>query len=127
MKLLNIPILLMAIALLLAACETKRPSFEIDSVKYGEMVNRDATSPGILIRKRAIRVFHQDYFVARKHKAIAQSSSGAWGWTANHRTVTQAMDTALASCRERNQANEAGKPCKLVNIDNYWGIEFILK
>jgi hypothetical protein len=128
MKLRNIQILLMATSLLLpAACETKRPPFEIDNTKYGELVNHDATTPGILIQKRAIRVFHQNYFVARNHKAMAQSSSGAWGWSENHRTLDRAMDAALVSCRERNRADEASKPCKLVIIDSYWGAEFYLK
>ena len=85
-------LLLMLAVVILAACDTKepiykikRPSFKIDEAWYGDDIDRKAESPGHLIRKGAFDTYELEYFIAMEHKAIAQSSSGAWGWSKHHR------------------------------------------
>jgi hypothetical protein len=126
-------LLILITALLLGACESKnysiddiytvkRPSFKIDEEKYGDVVNREASSPGDLIRKEAIYTYEQEYFVALEHKAIAQSNSGAWGWSENRTTPKSAIDRALELCRKTN--HQAERPCKIINIDGFWAADF---
>ena len=119
-------------ALFLTACEelgsdldfytVKRPSYKIDEDKYGDVINREASSPGALIRKRASEVYDLEYFVAMGHKAIAQSDSGAWGWSEDWGTPDSAIDRALELCRKTNHQPE--RPCKIINIDGFWATDF---
>jgi hypothetical protein len=83
--------------MLLAACETPRPAFDIDMVRYGELIEREAASPGDLIRKQAIDTNERAYALADRHKAIAQSRSGAWSWSEGHETPEAAIDVYWAS------------------------------
>jgi hypothetical protein len=122
-------LILVVSTLLLAACDTKnpiytikRPSFKIDEEKYGDVINREASSPGELIRKGAIDTYESEYFIALEHKAIAQSSSGAWGWSENRATPDSAIDQALKFCRKSNHQPQI--PCKIVNIDGFWAADF---
>lgn len=108
------------VLLLVAACELKRPPFEIDSGKYGDVMNREAAGKGILIRKRAIDVYELQYHMAKDHKAMVQSTSGTWSWSHDQRSVDAAIDRALESCRRRNQSREASRPCQLINVDDHW-------
>jgi hypothetical protein len=122
-------------ALILTACEelgseldsytVKRPSFKIDEEKYGDVINREASSPGDLIRKPASDTYDLEYFVALDHKAIAQSDSGAWGWSENRSTPDSAIDRALELCRKTNHQPE--RPCRIVNIDGFWAADFYRK
>ncbi|MCP4764902.1 MAG: hypothetical protein GY875_01380 [Gammaproteobacteria bacterium] len=120
---------LLMTTLLLAACDTKepiytikRPSFQLDDEKYADAINREASSPGDLIRKGASDTYELEYFIAMEHKAIAQSKSGAWGWSENRATPDSAIDRALELCRKTNHQPE--KPCKIVNIDGFWAADF---
>jgi hypothetical protein len=110
--------------LLLAACETPRPSFELDMEKYADVIEREASSPGDLIRKQAIDTNERDYALADRHKAIAQSRSGAWSWSQGRETPEAAIDEALQKCRRQNRRHEAERPCKLIKVDVYWASEF---
>lgn len=125
-------LLILITALLLTSCDTKdpvytnkRPSFELDEEKYGDVINREASSPGDLIRKRAIDIYQLEYFIAMEHTAIAQSKSGAWGWSENRATPNSAIDRALELCRNMNHQPE--KPCKIVNVDGFWVADFYRK
>lgn len=118
--------------LLLAACDTKdpiytnkRPSFKLDDEKYADLINHEASSPGDLISKGAYNTYELEYFLAREHKAIAQSNSGAWGWSENLATPDSAIDRALELCRKTNNLPE--KPCRIVNIDDFWAADFNAK
>ena len=122
---------LLPLALALFACDNKeidikyqvkRPTFKIDEEKYGDLINHNAESPGDLIRKRAFDTYELEYFIAMEHKAIAQSSSGAWGWSKDHDSPDEAMDRALELCRKTN--HEPEKPCMIVNIDAFWAADF---
>jgi hypothetical protein len=117
----------------MAACDSKefsldelftidRPSFDLDTEKYGDFINRDASSPGYLIRKRALEVYELDYNIAKEHKAIAQSDSGAWGWSKDWATPNSALDRALELCEKTN--HQPHRPCKIVNVDGYWAADF---
>jgi hypothetical protein len=129
-------LLILITALPLTACDTKntsiedlftakRPSFEIDEDQYGDVINREASSPGYLIRKRAFDVYELEYFLALDHKAIVQSNSGAWGWSEDRATPDSAIDLALNLCRKTNHQPE--KPCKIVNIDGFWAADYYRK
>jgi hypothetical protein len=111
-------------AVLLVSCVTPRPPYEIDTTRYADVIARDAASPGDLIRKPAIQAFETDYFFADRHKAIAQSVNGNWGWSQGQPTPEAAIDRALEACRENNRSRQAEAPCKLVIVDVYWAAEF---
>jgi len=111
----------------LAACETPRPSFAIDMAKYGDLIEREAASPGDLIRKQAIDTDKGAYAMADRHKAIAQSRSGAWDWSQGHASPEAAIDEALQRCRRQNQRHEAERPCRLIKVDVYWASEFFAR
>ncbi len=126
---------ILIVTLKLTACEqlgsefdfytVKRPAFEIDEDKYGDVIKREASSPGDLIRKQAQDVYDQEYFAALEHKAIVQSDSGAWGWSENRATPDSAIERAFELCRKTNHQPE--KPCKIVNIDGFWAADFYRK
>lgn len=124
----NLKRLLISIFVLsLSACEASRPPFKIDNEKYGNLVDRKAGSPGVLIGKRANDIYETQYFVAQNNKAIAQARNGTWSWTHNQVTVEAAMDAALAQCQDRNKSSEDDTPCQLVNINGFWLSEFSKK
>ena len=112
-----------SIALLSACGLLTLPQLDIDYPKYAEVIDGNASGPGSLIRKRALDVYELEYFIAPNHKAIAQSRSGAWAWTRDQPSVEAAIDRALELCRNGNGSQERKQPCKLVNIDSYWGSE----
>lgn len=111
------------LCMLPAGCVLKEPQIKLDTAKYGDVIDVDASSPGVLIRRPARDVYDLKYFLARNHKAIAQSRSGAWAWTHRHATLEEALDRALELCRDRNGADEKQQPCKLVNVDSWWASE----
>jgi hypothetical protein len=111
-------------AILLSACELKLPPFEIDKVKYAEVIEREAAGPGDLIRKAAISEYETAYFLAINNRAFAQSASGNWAWSKGFVAPGPAMDAALAKCQRRNQAHEVDQPCKVVNVNGYWIARF---
>ena len=124
----HLKLLLISICvLILSACEASRPPFKIDNEKYGELVDRKAQSPGVLIGKRANDVYEMQYFVAQNNKAIAQARNGTWSWTHDQDTVEAAMDAALAQCQDLNKSSEDSTPCQLVNINGFWISEFSRK
>ena len=112
---------------LLAGCVLKVPQIELDGTKYGQVIDNDASSPATLIRKPALDIYDLKYNLARKHKAIAQSRSGAWAWTYRHATLEEALDRALELCRDRNGSDEQQQPCKLVNVDGWWASQIPLR
>jgi hypothetical protein len=128
MKSVNLKALLILIpALLLAGCETANPPFKLDTVKYDGLIVREATSPGDLITRQANRFYEQNYLLAKRHKAMAQSVNGTWGWSHGQPTPEAAIDQALERCREKNEPDQKDKPCKLVIVDLYWTAEFFGK
>ena len=114
-------LILIALAcVLISACTGQTSPFDLDSTKYGDVIDRDAKSPGTLIQKRAAQVYDLDYTVGVNNRAMAQSTSGAWGWTHREKTLEAALDRALELCRSRNSRNEAEAPCKIVNVNGWW-------
>ena len=108
------------LALLAGGCQSNRLDFEIDEARYAGLIDQQATSPGTLISKRAIDEHDHIYFLLKNERAFAQSTSGAWGWTHGRDNIEDAMDEAVAVCRQRNRRNEAERPCQIVNINGYW-------
>jgi hypothetical protein len=128
MKPVNMKSLLILIpALLLAACETAKPPFKLDKVKYEGLIVREATSPGDLITRQANRFYEQNYLIAKRHKAMAQSVNGTWAWSHGQPTPEAAIDQALELCREKNEPDQKDRPCKLLIVDIYWTAEFFGK
>jgi len=74
----------------------------------------------ILIREEALSSFRQKYIPAKGHKAFAQSASGNWNWRSARTSKDHAINSALASCRARNQDFENGQPCKIINLNDEW-------
>jgi len=124
-------------ASLLVACESnktvsdfytiKRPSYKIDTEKYAGLINREASGPGYIIRKRAADVYELQYFRATEHMAFAQSDSGAWGWSENRASPESAMDRALEKCERTNGRWQQEQPCQVINIDGFWITDFFRK
>jgi hypothetical protein len=120
-------LLILIPALLLAGCATAKPPYKLDKVKYDGLVVREATSPGDLITRQANRFYEQNYSLATRHKAMAQSVNGTWGWSHGQPTPEAAIDLALERCQEQNEPDQIDKPCKLVIVDAYWTAEFFGK
>ena len=68
------------------------------------------------VTRRAYNVYTYRYADAEKHKAIAQSAGGAWAWTANHSTATEAAEVALDRCTTRNEKPKSEQPCKITTV-----------
>lgn len=117
-------LLILFFGMLLAACETVKPPFKLDMVKYNGLIVRAATSPGDLITRQANRFYEQNYSLAERHKAMAQSVNGTWGWSHGQLTPDAAIDQALERCQQRNERGQKDKPCKLLIVDVYWASEF---
>ena len=79
------------------------------------------TIGGLLItRKQAFKSFREKYLASKGHKAFAQSASGNWNWRSNRTSRDHAINSALASCRARNQAFEKTQPCITINVNGEW-------
>ena len=95
---------------LISACAAQTSPFVLDRATYAGVIDSGAESHGTLIRKRAREVYDLNYTVGVNHRAIAQSTTGVWGWTQKQPTLDMALDRALELCRNRNQSNEAEAP-----------------
>jgi len=128
MKLAKIRSLLILLpVLLLLACETGKPPFELDTIKYDGLIAQNATSPGDLITRQANRFYEHSYLVAKRHKAMAQSENGIWAWSHDQPHPEAAIDQALEKCGKKNESTQADRPCKLLIVDIYWAGEFFRK
>ena len=105
---------------LITACADKVPQIDLDSTKYGPVIDQGAETPGTLIRKQAQQTYDLEYTTAKNYRAIAQSTTGAWGWAQKQPTLEAAVDQALAECRKQNHNRESEKPCLLVNVNGWW-------
>lgn len=73
-----------------------------------------------LITNQALKSFKSDYANASKHKAFAQSASGAWNWKSNRTSKEHAIKSALIGCQRNNKKSEDLYPCEVINIDGKW-------
>jgi hypothetical protein len=73
-----------------------------------------------LITKQAKSSFKKKYKKATKHKAFAQSVSGAWSWKSSRTSVEHAKTSALVGCQKNNKDNEKAYPCELINVNGKW-------
>jgi hypothetical protein len=72
------------------------------------------------VTRRAYNIYVHRYEDAEEHKAIAQSDSGAWAWTANHSTATEAAEVVLDRCTTRNEKAKSAQPCEITILDEQW-------
>ena len=107
-------------ALLLSACAAQQQPgpLKIDTEKYP--LDQEAFGIDTFISDDA-RENYQKYTERSFHKAFAQSKSGAWGFWANSESAEYAMLDALFQCRQNNVDNEIDEPCRIVNVNGYWG------
>ena len=116
---------MLSMTILFSACALENPPrFSIDPVKYADLIERSVSSPGYLIRPDAIRFYSLEFTLVKNHKAIAQSSAGAWGWSQGLVTQEFAIDQALENCRKGNRRHQIEQPCKIINVDGYWASVF---
>lgn len=76
---------------------------------------------------KALVSYNSQYLAADKHKAFAQSKTGAWAWTAGRTSIESAVDYVLERCRARNKKREHIYPCKIININDKWEAELNAK
>ena len=72
------------------------------------------------VTRRAYNVYADRYADAEEYKAIAQSDSGAWAWTANHSTTTEAAEIALDRCISKNEKAKSVQSCAITILDDQW-------
>ena len=68
--------------------------------------------------KNALSSFHEDYRLAKNHKAFAHSAEGAWAWSAEKATVQDAIDDAVARCT--NNLKPGQGLCIAIHVDSEW-------
>lgn len=86
-----------------------------------EQSYRTSDSEGsYFVTRRAYEIHKHRYGTAGTHKAIAQSDSGAWAWTADQETAMEAAEIALVRCMEKNVSLESKYPCEVIKVDELW-------
>jgi CubicO group peptidase (beta-lactamase class C family) len=111
-----------SIALILSACATSKPQpLKVDTRKFP--LDTEAADTSAFRWYGAWDHYSNQYSELRIHKAFAQSRSGTWGWYTGQRSPEQAMQAALDDCRQYNTDYEETEPCRIVNVDGYWGAE----
>lgn len=107
--------LAVAFSILLVGCAPQK------SVLLASSENRNKISSKTSIMTiEALDTFNTSYKDALIHKAFAQSDSGAWAWRANRLKKEQAINDALAKCKENNKKYEKSYPCKVINVNDEW-------
>lgn len=86
----------------------------IDKTSEETSLARYAAS-NFLRSRSAIKEYIEKYDSAQDHKAFAQSSLHAWGWSAGHSTINEAKEAALNNCNARVDAEEP--PCVVFEVD----------
>jgi hypothetical protein len=92
--------------------ETTQPMFTI--------YENDKHGIESIITNKALESFKTEYAKASKHKAFAQSLSGAWNWKSNRTSREHAITSALISCQRNNKKSEDLYPCVIINVDDEW-------
>ena len=91
-------------------------------ISYASLINREAASDRELASVGAKDAFRQTYAAAAKHKAFAQSTTGAWGYSYEYLDEVKAIEKALEKCREYNTL-DSKYPCKIINLNGVWAAE----
>jgi hypothetical protein len=99
-------LLILIPALLLAGCETANPPFKLDTVKYDGLIVREATSPGDLITRQANRFYEQNYLLAKRHKAMAQSVNGNRGLSQGQLSQESANYKTKGRIQQRKESDQ---------------------
>lgn len=107
--------------LALAGCSSHTLDLAPAAPSFASTVIMDdsARDESVLRTNAALKSYREQYTKAEKHKAFAQSASGAWNWRADRTTREYAVENALMGCRANNKA-ESEFPCKIINIDDEW-------
>lgn len=111
------------VACLITGCATTdKPSVNPQSkpTKAITIYVNDEKGLDSLITNQALKSFKTDYTKASKHKAFAQSVSGAWNWKSNRTSKEHAIKSALIGCQRNNKKSEDLYPCNVINIDGKW-------
>ena len=115
---------LISILLFLSACAIQQPQLvKVDADKYP--LDTDAANISFLRMEGAADHYNNRYKKMGYHKAFAQSEAGAWGFYGGLPGAEQAMQEALHDCRKHNTDSEKTEPCRIVNLDGYWGTELL--
>ena len=72
----------------------------------------------VLRTNRALKSYNEEYLVASRNKAFAQSPEGHWNWRSDRVTVEMAKEDALAGCNKHVKQNESA--CVIVNVNGEW-------
>jgi len=99
----------------IVSCSTKA-----EDEKGLTIYTSDSEGAESLITNQALESFNTEYKEASKHKAFAQSLSGAWNWKSNRTSIEHAKTSALIGCQRNNKKSEDLYPCKVVNINGKW-------
>lgn len=111
-----------SIVFFLSACAIQQPELvKVDTEKYP--LDTDVANISFLRMEGAADHYNNRYKKLRSHKAFAQSRAGAWGFYGGQPNAELAMQEALNDCRKHNADNEKTEPCKIVNLDGYWGTQ----
>lgn len=115
---------LVSIIIFLSACVTQQPKLvKVDKKHYP--LDPDAANISFLRLKGAADHYNNRYKKLRYHKAFAQSRAGAWGFYGGLPNAELAMHEALNDCRNHNADYEKTEPCRIVNLDGYWGAQLL--
>ncbi len=115
---------LVTIVLFLAACALQqREPIKVDTRKFP--LDTEAADISAFRWYGAWDHYSNQYSKFRYHKAFAQSRTGMWGWYTGLNSAEQAMQAALDDCRKYNLEDEETEPCRIVNVDGYWGAELL--
>ena len=87
---------------------------------YHRLYTRVATSESDIMSNKALNAYQHKYKDVTRDKAFAQSVNGAWSWRSSKKSVSDAIEKALSSCRQNNKEHEALFPCKIINVNNSW-------
>ena len=109
---------IVSFVLLLGACASTTKSPSVDNVP--SLFDDVPIKKEQLIAADALIALKQKYKKSQNNKAIAQSQSGAWGYTFNQPSEQNASEGALKWCRKYNERHETLSPCEVININDQW-------
>lgn len=115
-----IPLILVVLAAGCASTEKTNIPEKSNASKPITIYTNDKKGIESLMSNKALKSYKTDYAKASKHKAFAQSASGAWNWKSNRTSKEHAMTGALIGCQRNNKKSEDLYPCKVINVDGKW-------
>lgn len=104
--------------LLLGACASTGESPSLDNIP--SLFDDTPIKAEQLISAEALIALKQKYEKSQNNKAIAQSQSGAWGFTVNQDSELKASEEALTWCQKYNKRHESLFPCHVINLNGQW-------